>query len=156
MQSILNPEKCIFHGSVRYIVQGDDILYSSTHDTVDSVDYIRGLGVRTHISKCLIGSEGDFLRAIYTQEGCKTHHMQSLRSIFYANPWIEKHTFKGLIEISQNWLIIESRFSLLSRTTLPERFARHVACADIARWSGGAIMASQLHRTPFRRQAWTG
>nr|UYL95662.1 MAG: RNA-dependent RNA polymerase [Hulunbuir Totiv tick virus 2] len=81
--------------SIGYIVQGDDIiLYSSTHDLADSIDHMRGLGVATHPSKCLIGHEGDFLRAIYTSEGRKTYPMRSLRSIFYANPWIEQRAFK--------------------------------------------------------------
>lgn len=133
--------------SVGYIVQGDDIiLYSSTHNLADSVDYMRGLGVATHPSKCLIGREGDFLRAIYTSEGRKTYPMRSLRSIFYANPWIEQRAFKGLVEISQNWLVVESRFSLLATTRSPENFVRRAACADIARWSGGSLSASQVRR----------
>ncbi|KAL3217229.1 hypothetical protein MRX96_006128 [Rhipicephalus microplus] len=124
--------------SVGYIVQGDDIiLYSSTHDLADSIDYMRDLGVITHKSKCLIGSDGDFLRAIYTPEGKKTYPMCSLRSICYANPWIEQRAFKGLVVIFQNWLIVESRFSLFGPTDVGERFIRRCACADIARWSGG-------------------
>nr|WAK77486.1 MAG: RNA-dependent RNA polymerase [Totiviridae sp.] len=139
--------------SVGYIVQGDDIiLFSSTHDLADSVDHMRGLGVATHPSKCLIGQEGDFLRAIYTRDGRKTYPMRSLRSLFYANPWIEQRAFKGLVEISQNWLIAESRFSLLSPSRVPETFIRRVACADIARWSGGSLSATQvrcLYETPL-------
>lgn len=130
---------------IDYVVQGDDlILFSSAYDLHDSVDYMRGLVVITHPSKCLIGAHGDFLRAIYTHEGRKTYPMRSLRSIFYANPWVEQRAFKGIVEISQNWLVVESRFSLLSRSSAAERAVRSAACADIARWSGGSLRSSQV------------
>lgn len=70
--------------------------------------------------------------------------MRCLRSIFYANPWIAQRAFKGVVEISQNWLVVESQFSLLVRGNAVERAVRRTTCTDIAKWSGGTLQSSQV------------
>lgn len=70
--------------------------------------------------------------------------MCALRSIFYANPWIEQHAFKGVVEIRQNWLVVESRFSLLVRGTDVEWAVRCAACSDI---TSGREDPRGLHRS---------
>lgn len=48
--------------------------------------------------------------------------------------------------------MVESRFSLLSPTSVGKKFVRRVACADIARWSGRALskmQVSDLYNTPL-------
>lgn len=139
--------------TVGYLTQGDDvILWSCMDDFSEVIDFMRGIGVRTHSSKCLIGGSGDFLRALYVREGKICYPMRSLRGIFYAHPWIERRQFQGMSELASNWLQVASRVQMWRKEPSSLMFETIIreACSDIARWGSGLRSAQirKLFETP--------
>lgn len=101
-------------GQFSYITQGDDILFWSTSETQPTFDVLKeitSIGVTINKDKCLIGKDADFLKYIYTRDSILGFVGRSIRSIFYANPWIDNVHPSSLQELVTSWFTLTSRIS---------------------------------------------
>lgn len=97
---------------IRYGVMGDDIvLYShvETLDTREMVDAYIQFGLDANPKKTVSGVVGEYLRKVRSKRGTWGFPALGLRSLMYANPWIEKYKYDREVELSNTWLTYMSR-----------------------------------------------
>lgn len=100
--------------ALSYGVMGDDIvLYSYSKDIKKEVivELYNRFGLKSNLSKTVTGRIGEFLRKVRSIGGAWGFPALSLRSIVYANPWIESYNFDKEEELSNSWMTLLSRFT---------------------------------------------
>ncbi|UHK03145.1 MAG: RNA-dependent RNA polymerase [Sanya orius sauteri totivirus 1] len=93
-------------------VLGDDLILYSHYRSISAeimCHYYNEFGLRANMSKTTAGSVGEFLRKTYTPYGVYGYPALGLRSIFYANPWLDVYQVEKHQEMSRNWLTFYSR-----------------------------------------------
>nr|QHA33718.1 RdRp [Pisingos virus] len=94
-----------------YIVQGDDIIMMCPRKM--DADRILGcceeFGITTNKKKTTIGRYGEFLKYRYGYGRVQGYAARSVRSIFYANPWLDQTATSTPSEVSGKWWTLLSR-----------------------------------------------
>nr|UUV42307.1 MAG: putative RNA dependent RNA polymerase [Hattula totivirus 1] len=94
-----------------YIVQGDDIIMMCPR-RIDP-DRILGccdrFGITTNKKKTTIGRYGEFLKYRYGYGHVQGYAARAVRSIFYANPWLDSSATSIPSEVSGKWWTVLSR-----------------------------------------------
>lgn len=99
-------------GAVKYGVMGDDLILYSYHENLDPklmVEAYNDFGLQANIYKTTSGSVGEFLRRVISAGGSWAYPALGLRSICYANPWLDHYTYHEETEVSNCWLTFLSR-----------------------------------------------
>lgn len=138
-----------------YGTQGDDIIMYDDYGQVrsDVIDIAREIGIKTHPGKCMEGPDGDFLRRIFKRDCEYGYPARAVRSLFYANPWIEGKQFKGVSELVNNWWVWISRFFPFVNNNRFLNWAQHQLCADVTRWARTDISVKDIKaliKTPLQ------
>lgn len=114
-------EKTGTEGSLADGALGDDLILASNTVSLDKATlckHYNEFGLRANMAKTTTGPVGEFLRKTYSDRGVEGYPALSIRSLVYANPWIESYNFEGPSELSNSWLVLYSRF--LCHYTDPE------------------------------------
>lgn len=91
---------------------GDDlILYSNTTSITreELVESYNQFGLKANLRKTTSGCRGEFLRKSYTPWGILGYPALGLRTVIYADPWINAYSYEFDEEISNGWLTFYSR-----------------------------------------------
>lgn len=99
-------------GAIEYGVMGDDLILYSNISSVSADDLVVAytrFGLKANITKTASGPVGEFLRKVVSYGGSWGYPALSLRSIVYANPWVQKYTYEREVEVSSSWLTFLSR-----------------------------------------------
>lgn len=97
-----------------YITQGDDIIIFSQRD-LDKDAVLRNcedFGILTNKSKTTNGPFGEFLKYRYSQKFVSGYCCRNIRSIFYANPWLDASIDVKPSDISSKWFNYISRLCM--------------------------------------------
>ncbi|KMQ93495.1 RNA-dependent RNA polymerase [Lasius niger] len=73
------------------------------------VSEYRSFGLKANMHKTTSGRVGEFLRRVISRGGNWAYPALGLRSICYANPWLDHYTYHEEIEVSNCWLTYLSR-----------------------------------------------
>uniref|UniRef100_A0A5S6QSJ6 Uncharacterized protein n=1 Tax=Trichuris muris TaxID=70415 RepID=A0A5S6QSJ6_TRIMR len=136
-------------GDLFHVVQGDDILLFGTHPCRDEdvLSVCGEIGVNVNTGKCMFGVAGEFLKKIYSPDSVTSYPGRTLRSIFFANPWLEARQWDDARQISNVWHSLYSRL-LPYRPNWSAGVVRFCA-AFLARWSStSATKWAEYLRTP--------
>ncbi|BAU58962.1 RdRp [Camponotus nipponicus virus] len=99
-------------GAVQYGVMGDDLILYSYHEEIPSDEMVAlytGFGLKANLAKTSSGRIGEFLKRIISKGGTWAYPALGLRSICYANPWLDHYTYNEETEVSTCWLTLFSR-----------------------------------------------
>ncbi len=116
-----------------YIVQGDDVLlYSNTpYDMTQVKQLVDEFELEYDVATMVAKQRGVFLRRVYGGVQTLMSAGRIVRSLFYANPWIERLQYTSPESLATTWKQFISRFPWKDvRMWLLERAAQ-----DMARWS---------------------
>lgn len=106
-------EKTDTLGSLTDGALGDDLILASNTKQLDKktlCDQYNAFGLRANMAKTTTGPVGEFLRKTYSDRGIEGYPALAVRSLVYANPWIESYNFEGPSELANSWLVLYSRF----------------------------------------------
>lgn len=94
-----------------YIVQGDDIIMMCPQrvDAGRVLDCCARFGITTNAKKTTIGRFGEFLKYRYGYGRVQGYAARAVRSIFYANPWLDGTATSSASEVSGKWWTLLSR-----------------------------------------------
>lgn len=93
-------------------VMGDDIIYYSNASSITQetmVHWYRDFGLKANMRKTTSGPVGEFLRKSYSKIGVFGYPALAVRSIFFANPWIEQYQLDKHQELVRSILTLYSR-----------------------------------------------
>lgn len=116
-------EQLHLSASCKIGVMGDDVvLYSNTIKipASDLVAAYNAFGLRANLGKTVSGGCGEFLRKVRSSRGSLGFPALGLRSVIYANPWINSYQYSAETECSNNWLTFISR--LLPHSVTSDNF----------------------------------
>lgn len=136
-----------------YITQGDDIimLLNERVDPELILNVVAEFGIVTNSKKTTIGTSGEFLKYVYYNNMAFGYTARCVRSIFYANPWLDPHSVTSASSISMKWFVYLSRLcSNLNKVPDIDKFLDHVA-HDINKWLGNKKRTKRIKdmlRTP--------
>lgn len=125
-------------GSV-YAVQGDDIFIMPTREVEKErcMQLADELGLQINTEKTSRTSIGEFLKYRYHREKVDGYPARTVRSIFYANPWLDKYAVVNPSQIAESWWMYLSRLTLCANCGLNSFSHFSTALAhDIASWWG--------------------
>lgn len=114
-------------GALLYGVMGDDLILYSYTASITSEDMVRAykaFGLSANLHKTTSGPIGEFLRRVHSAGGVWAYPALGLRSVVYANPWIDHYTYEEEAEVSEAWL------SYLSRL-LPHSLNKPKTCSAV-------------------------
>ncbi|UHK02998.1 MAG: RNA-dependent RNA polymerase [Hangzhou totivirus 9] len=127
-----------------YITQGDDIIIMS-HTGIDKNIISRcceQFGLTINKKKTTIGHFGEFLKYRYGCNIVQAYAARSVRSIFYAQPWLDDTIVTKPSEISSKWFTVMSRMSVASNYSLTKkayRWFEKFITNDVSGWAGGKL-----------------
>lgn len=118
------------------VSQGDDIIIGVNQfvKSQQVEDSLAKISLRTGGDRSVF-SFGEFLRKYYFQECILGIPSRVVRSLFFANPWLEQGQFKGVNEIALTWHQFRSRFTVLFGHS--QRIYNHMV-TDIARFASAS------------------
>lgn len=99
-------------GKIQTAAMGDDLIFYSNTGSIDKAtltDAYNSFGLVANINKTSVGRVGDFLRRLYSPEGVFSYPWLGLKSLIYANPWVDKYTYDIESEMANNWWTCCSR-----------------------------------------------
>lgn len=105
-------EKSGLTGALQYGVMGDDLILYSCTETMESekmVALYKQFGLRANLQKTSSGPVGEFLKRVLSRDGIWAYPALELRSVIYANPWVDHYTYNEEKEVSNCWLTFLSR-----------------------------------------------
>lgn len=133
-----------------YIVQGDDIIMTCPRkiDADRILDCCDRFGIITNKKKTTIGRYGEFLKYRYGYGRVQGYAARSIRSIFYANPWLDQTTVSAPSEVAGKWWMLLSRLmnthnGLFRCQEEMDWFVSGVV-SDIFGWMGGRISKKDI------------
>ncbi|QMU95575.1 RNA-dependent RNA polymerase [Bactrocera dorsalis toti-like virus 2] len=135
--------------SFPYITQGDDIIIlSKLH--VDKENIIRAcdeFGLTTNPSKTTLGQFGEFLKYRYGSGVVQGYAARAVRSIFYANPWLDTKIVVKPDEVTSKWFTVMSRISVSSNILLTpsawNQIKRDIT-SDVFGWTGHRLKKKDI------------
>nr|UDL13943.1 MAG: RNA dependent RNA polymerase [Xiangshan toli-like virus] len=107
-------------------VLGDDlILYSNvvTATRSELVKLYNDFGLSANMGKTVSGPRGEFLKRMISEGGFWSYPALGLKSVVYANPWLEKYNFDDETALSSSWLTLYSR--LLPHSTKVDSLTKY-------------------------------
>ncbi|ASU43979.1 RdRp [Australian Anopheles totivirus] len=133
-----------------YIVQGDDIIMMCPRKVSAErvLECCSRFGIITNKKKTTIGRFGEFLKYRYGYGRVQGYAARSVRSIFYANPWLDSTAVGAASEVSGKWWTLLSRLmnshngGFKDEESL-EWFMNNIA-SDVGGWLGGRVSRSAL------------
>lgn len=105
-------------------VMGDDLVLTSDVETLTSeqlVDGYNDFGLTANLTKTVSGKVGEFLRKVRSESGSWAYPALGLKTLMYANPWIDNYTYEREEEVAKGWMTFASR--LIPHTTNPNMHA---------------------------------
>lgn len=140
-----------------YIVQGDDIiLFSGRTLNKDKIlECCHNFGLNTNSSKTTCGNFGEFLKYRYSNEEISGYPGRAVRSIFYANPWLDGTIETKPQEVATKWYTLIGRMMVSSNLYMSTQHKKNFfGCManDINSWSGKNSRIEQVFdalRTPI-------
>lgn len=73
------------------------------------VKQYRNFGLKANMSKTTSGSVGEFLRRVISMDGTWAYPALGLRSVCYANPWLDHYTYHEETEVANCWFTTLNR-----------------------------------------------
>lgn len=146
-------EKLDIAGGVHVAAMGDDlIMYSNTHklDKEAITALYNDFGLKANVNKTNVGQVGDFLRRLYAPTGVYGYPWLGIKSLIYANPWIDKYTHDLETELVNGWWTALSRTLQWSvnYTTYSEWFIS-VIIKEVELWFPKLQQVKRLISTPI-------
>lgn len=94
-----------------YVTQGDDIIMRSRSklDKRLILKCCEDFGIKTNEKKTTIGRFGEFLKYRYGNGHVQGYAARAVRSVYYANPWLDTTIVQSPGEVAQKWFMIMSR-----------------------------------------------
>lgn len=95
-----------------YGALGDDLILASNTTSIDKktlCDSYIAFGLDANMSKTTAGPVGEFLRKTYSPRGIESYPALAVRSLCYANPWLESYSYESALDASTSWLTLYSR-----------------------------------------------
>lgn len=119
-----------------YIVQGDDIIIVSNVKLpiTGIIELCAELGVKTDATKTTSGASGEFLKYNYTSERSCGYPTRAIRSIFYANPWIDSSIKTSPQEVVTSWHTYISRMMVSSNSAVDYLPLESAMVDDVTGW----------------------
>lgn len=114
--------KCNKAGCMKYGVMGDDVVIYSHVDSIDKetlVDLYTEYGLSANLKKTVTGNVGEFLRKVRSPGGSWGYPALALRTLIYANPWVQSYTYEREEEVSSGWMSVLSRLLPHSTSSKP-------------------------------------
>lgn len=105
-------EKTKMVGALEYGVMGDDLIlysYVSELSADRMVEEYKAFGLMANLTKTSSGHVGEFLRRVLSRGGTWAYPALGLRSVCYANPWVDHYTYNEETEVSNVWMTFLSR-----------------------------------------------
>lgn len=130
-----------------FIVQGDDIIIMTNRSDINLDEVVllcQDLGIQTNSEKTTYGRVGEFLKYTYERKRVSGLPCRTLRSIFYANPWLDTTAVRKPEEVVQSWYTYWSRFCVISNMTFPVELFKKDTARNVFGWLGGAIRYSDI------------
>ncbi|AOR51364.1 RdRp [Anopheles totivirus] len=139
--------------AMQYVVQGDDIIMlSDSYVDKDTVCRLCGqFGITTNPNKTTVSDVGEFLKYRYGPDRISAYPARSVRSLYFANPWLDPHVDVSLSTTLTKWYTLASRLSVSLNSSGVAREVIRMGVRDAMRWSGGRITGQQMRellRTP--------
>lgn len=137
---------------LEYIVQGDDIIMLCPQkiDQERVLNCCAEFGITTNEKKTTIGRFGEFLKYRYGYGKVQGYAARAVRSIFYANPWLDSLTISKPDEVAGKWWTLLSRLGVSHNGmfTNPQSREWFFSCIvdDIRGWLGSKVSASKLRK----------
>lgn len=138
----------------KYVVQGDDImmLVDDIIDISNIKKLAEDLNITTNDEKTTSSTKGEFLKVQYDETKAVSYPVRSVRSIFYANPWLDTSIVKSPDQVASSWHGFYSRVSLMSECFLrPDVYYGHFV-ENMYGWLGATMskeMITKLLSTPI-------
>lgn len=119
-----------------YIVQGDDIIIVSNVKLPINgiIELCAELGVKTDATKTTSGKSGEFLKYNYNSERSCGYPTRAIRSIFYANPWIDSSIKTSPQEVVTSWHTYISRMMVSSNSAVDYLPLEDAMVDDVTGW----------------------
>lgn len=105
-------EKSNMVGAIHYGVMGDDLILYSYNEQLSierMVEEYKAFGLKANMHKTSSGKVGEFLRRVISLGGNWAYPALGLRSVCYANPWLDHYTYNEETEVSNCWMTFLSR-----------------------------------------------
>lgn len=138
-------EKSGKSGTIRRGTLGDDLALYSNTDFIDPdlmTKLYNAFGLKANLSKTTSGPVGEFLRQTYSNRGIMGYPALGLKTIVFANPWLENYMLEFEEEIANGWLTYYSRM-------LPFR-----VCEGLDKWIFNTIIHDIMQQTKFKSFPW--
>lgn len=134
-----------------YIVQGDDIIMTCPKKIEASrvLDCCARFGITTNKKKTTIGRFGEFLKYRYGYGRVQGYAARAVRSIFFANPWLDMSAVSVPSEVSGKWWTLLSRVmnshnGLFKSESDLSWFLSGIV-DDVGGWLGGRVSKKLLY-----------
>lgn len=130
----------------QYVVQGDDIMMRV--DGVIDIKKIKilakDLNITTNDDKTTSSTKGEFLKVQYDGIKATSYPVRSVRSIFYANPWLDTTAVKTPDQVASSWHGFYSRLSLMTgKFVKPHLYYAHFV-ENMYGWLGATMSKSMI------------
>lgn len=129
-----------------YVVQGDDIIIMGDLglSLKQLSELASHLGLEVNDRKSTRGDVGEFLKYRYSNQGIYGMPCRAIRSIFYANPWLDSTVKRSPNEIITPWHVFLSRtMTMLNYIPDVSKFYGD-ACVDLSNWTGKQLKVKQV------------
>ncbi|QLJ83495.1 RNA-dependent RNA polymerase [Fitzroy Crossing toti-like virus 1] len=137
---------------LEYIVQGDDIIMLCPQPLEQQrvLSCCDEFGIITNAKKTTIGRFGEFLKYRYGYGKVQGYAARAVRSIFYANPWLDSQTVSKPDEVAGKWWTLLSRLGvthngLFKDSGCREWFLKSVV-DDVRGWVGNTVSRHNIRR----------
>lgn len=127
-----------------YVVQGDDVILYGDYPLEKTyiIDLCEQYGIKTHPQKTSSSEFGEFLKYRYSREEVSGYAARAVRSIFYANPWLDTTIDSRPQEVASKWWTVISRI-MVSSNVVPSSedylMIKKWVASDVHSWSGGNV-----------------
>ncbi|QTT60747.1 RNA-dependent RNA polymerase [Culex inatomii totivirus] len=137
---------------LEYIVQGDDIIMLCPQPLEQRrvLDCCDEFGIITNAKKTTIGRFGEFLKYRYGYGKVQGYAARAVRSIFYANPWLDSQTISKPDEVANKWWTLLSRLGVTHNGLFKDSDSRewflNSVVDDVRGWVGNTISRHNIRR----------
>nr|QGA70947.1 RNA-dependent RNA polymerase [Lindangsbacken virus] len=137
---------------LEYIVQGDDIIMLCPRplDQERVLACCDEFGIVTNAKKTTIGRFGEFLKYRYGYGKVQGYAARAVRSIFYANPWLDSQTVSKPDEVAGKWWTLLSRLGVthngLFKNPEGRNWFMESVVDDVRGWVGNTISRFKIRK----------
>lgn len=132
--------------SVDYMVQGDDIIMLS-HSPMDKATVLKcceQMGVEVNSKKTTFSPCGEFLKYRYRPDVVTGLPVRAVRSMYYANPWLDQSINRQPSEVMNTWHMFASRVVCSWGCTFPWTEFYTDAVKDTRGWMGYQVSSKDM------------